>query len=287
MSELMSARRSNQRSIVGTASTGSCVSSRSGSCCSILEKLADERVEICAFGLWNEASRRPLYRAGGIGATLFGDDVQDGQGQIVEVRRARDWFQQHVSDDDEVYLKLNCEGSECDILDDLLDSGEIRKVTSALVDFDVRKIPTLIHREGAVRERLSRAGYSNVLYLKERYKGPTHTATIENWLRSAGANPMRSSDRVEVAVSMVPRRGPEGSRRQQGDHVACAPATDVRAPPTHGSEARVRVSPRRAETRPELTGRFFVYLFANQRERRPANSSRPQSWTKCRGTRRG
>ena len=159
------------------------------SCCSILEKLADERVEICAFGLWNEASRRPLYRAGGIGATLFGDAVQDGKSQIVELRRARDWFQQHVSDDDEVYLKLNCEGSECDILDDLLDSGEIRKVKSALVDFDVRKIPSLIHREGEVRERLNRAGYSRVLYLKERYKGPTHTVTIENWLRSAGANP--------------------------------------------------------------------------------------------------
>jgi hypothetical protein len=78
------------------------------------------------FGLWNEASRRPLYRAAS-GQPLFGDDVQDEQ-DTWWLRRARDWFQEHVSDDDEVYVKLNCKGSECDILDDLLDSNEIRKV---------------------------------------------------------------------------------------------------------------------------------------------------------------
>ena len=159
------------------------------SLCPILEKLADERVQICAFGLWNETTHRPLYGAGAIGGTLFSNPVQHEQGHLVELRRARDWFQEHISNDDEVYLKLNCEGSECDILDDLLDSNEIRKVKSALVDFDVRKIPSLVHREGEIRERLNRAGYSGVLYLKERYKGPTHTATVENWLRSAGAKP--------------------------------------------------------------------------------------------------
>jgi FkbM family methyltransferase len=160
------------------------------SCCAILEKLADWRVEICRFGLWNETSRRPIYGAGAIGATLFGNPEQSGQAEFVDLRKASDWFQEHMSDDDEVYLKLNCEGSECDILDDLLDSEEIGKVTSILVDFDVRKVPSLAHREPEVRERLEGAGYSNVLCLKERYKGPTHTATVENWLQFAGARPL-------------------------------------------------------------------------------------------------
>lgn len=160
------------------------------SCCAILEKLADGRVEICKFGLWNDTSHLPIYGAGAIGATLFRNGDRHGQAEIVELRRASDWFKEHISDDDEVYLKLNCEGSECDILDDLLDSEEIRKVKSILVDFDVRKIPSLAHREREVRERLNGAGYSEVLCLKERYKGPTHTATVENWLRSAGARPL-------------------------------------------------------------------------------------------------
>lgn len=159
------------------------------SCCAILEKLADERVEICRFGLWNETSRLPIYGAGAIGATLFSNSDRSAPAEIVELRRASDWFTEHIPDHDEVYLKLNCEGSECDILDDLLESEEIRKVKSILVDFDVRKIPSLAHREREVRERLKGAGYSQVLCLKERYKGPTHTATVENWLRAAGAKP--------------------------------------------------------------------------------------------------
>lgn len=121
------------------------------------------------------------------GQPFFGIADQRDPGDIVDLRQASDWFGEHISDDDEVYLKLNCEGSECDILDDLLDSGEIEKVTSILVDFDVRKIPALAHREREVRERLSGAGHSNLLCLKERYKGPTHTATVDNWLHFAGA----------------------------------------------------------------------------------------------------
>lgn len=54
-------------------------------------------------------------------------------------------------------------------------------------------IPALAHREREVRERLSGAGLSNVLCLKERYKGPTHTATLENWLHFAGARPLPPS----------------------------------------------------------------------------------------------
>jgi hypothetical protein len=55
-----------------------------------------------------------------------------------------------------------------------------------LVDFDVRKFLSLTHREPEVRERLEHEGFSRVLCLKERYKGPTHTATIENWLQASG-----------------------------------------------------------------------------------------------------
>src|SRR5207253_9815138 len=121
--------------------------------------------------------------------SLFtGPSVGKGQDELVEVRRASNWFRENLREDDHVYLKLNCEGSECDILDDLLDSGEIRKVRSALVDFDVRKFPSLAHREPEVRGRLEASGYSPILCLKESYKGPTHAATVENWLRSAGAS---------------------------------------------------------------------------------------------------
>jgi len=162
-------------------------------CWASLEKQADERVEICRFGLWKETTRRAIYGAGSLGASLFDSRDQSGSTAIVELRRGGEWFKDHISEADEVYLKLNCEGSECDIIDELLDSDEIRKIKSILVDFDVRKIPSTAHREAEVRERLENAGYSRVLRLKERYKGPTHTATIENWLHDAGARPAHPS----------------------------------------------------------------------------------------------
>ena len=69
----------------------------------------------------------------------------------------------------------------------------MRKVRSALVDFDVRKFPPLLYREPEVRERLEHEGLPRILCLKGRYKGPTHTATIENWLHDAGARPAHPS----------------------------------------------------------------------------------------------
>jgi hypothetical protein len=39
-------------------------------------------------------------------------------------------------------MKLNCGGSECDILENLLDSGEYSKITQVMIDFDAREIPS-------------------------------------------------------------------------------------------------------------------------------------------------
>jgi len=53
-------------------------------------------------------------------------------------------------------------------------------------------------------DRINLAGYSSVLSLKERYKGPSHTATIENWLRSAGANPSAPAARWKWRYVLLP-----------------------------------------------------------------------------------
>jgi FkbM family methyltransferase len=163
------------------------------SCWAGLERLADERVEICRFGLADETLQAPIYHAGSLGASFFPSGDQGSTSEMCELRRASDWFRENISEGDDVYLKLNCEGSECDILDDLFDSREIAKVKSVLVDFDVRKIPDLGHREYEVTQHLERAGYSGLVRLKERYKGATHTATVENWLRACGATPSSPS----------------------------------------------------------------------------------------------
>lgn len=101
-------------------------------CWAALEELADDRVEICRFGLGKESSPGTIYGAGLLGASIFPEAAVSGRSEVVQLQRASDWFMEHIRDGDEVYLTLNCEGSECDILEDLLESGEIRQGKSCL-----------------------------------------------------------------------------------------------------------------------------------------------------------
>lgn len=84
--------------------------------------------------------------------------------------------------DDVVIMKLNCEGSEALILDNLIDSGEIWKLAAIMVDFDVRKIPDQAHREAEVVARLNAIGFDRYALTEEVLIGETHRERIAHWL---------------------------------------------------------------------------------------------------------
>lgn len=180
-----------------------------------LESFADARVgcglrvNIRPFGLWNKTCAKPIFEPGSLGASLWHKDkARSDESELCQFVRATDWFKEnikgvaaqdwcqihnelaiecrdlnpHGESSDTVFLKLNCEGAECDILDDLLDSGEFRKVSFVMIDFDVRKIASQKHREAEIRERLKDIGFPRVATSKEVMRGPTHEARIKNWL---------------------------------------------------------------------------------------------------------
>jgi hypothetical protein len=93
----------------------------------------------------------------------------------------------NLGPDEEVYLKLNCEGAEFDIVEDLLDSGELARVSSVMIDPDVRKVPSRAHREREVVARLRAAGLTNYVFEEDVMVGRSHRRRIQNWLRVAGA----------------------------------------------------------------------------------------------------
>jgi FkbM family methyltransferase len=157
-------------------------------CWAALERVRDSRVRVCRYGLWKETTTHALYDVGSIGASMFADKFGDERRQqAAAFVRATDWVREHLGSVDDVYLKLNCEGAECDIVEDLLDSGEFTRIRSAMIDPDVRKIPSLAHRERELRDRLAQAGLTNYVMEEEVMVGPTHRARIQNWLRLAGA----------------------------------------------------------------------------------------------------
>jgi FkbM family methyltransferase len=158
------------------------------SCWPALEAAADGRVTICRFGLSNRTATETLYDPGSRGASLYADKFR-GERPHEEIRlvRAGDWFRDNLADDAEVYVKLNCEGAEVDIVEDLLDAGVLARVRSVMIDPDVRKIPSQAHRERELRERLVASGLTNYALEEEVMVGRTHRERIQHWLRSAGA----------------------------------------------------------------------------------------------------
>jgi FkbM family methyltransferase len=156
-----------------------------------LERIDDPRVQVCRFGLWNRTCQSRLHNAGSEAGSIFEDFDSDGRSgptETIELVRARDWFSENVSDSDLVFMKLNCEGAECDVVEDLLDGGEFGKVYNAVISFDVRKSDSLRGRELPLRRRLVAEGYSNVSFSEDVMHGPTHEERIRHWLERVGAH---------------------------------------------------------------------------------------------------
>jgi len=181
-------------------------------CWSALESVADNRVTVCRFGLWNVTREHPLYDPGSRGASIFADKFKERPtDEMAQFVRASDWFRENLAESDEIYMKLNCEGAECDIAEDLLDSGALARVRSVMIDPDVRKIPSQEHRERELGERLRDAGLTNYFMERDVMIGDTHRERVQNWLRVAGAE--RRSPRVQaLQVAYIVAEAARGRR---------------------------------------------------------------------------
>lgn len=100
----------------------------------------------------------------------------------VDVVRASDWFTAHLAPDDQVIMKLNCEGAEVPILLDLCDSGKIHNLSALLIDFDVRKVLNMEDQEQRVLDRLRDVGFDRYVLSENVMQGPTHQVRIAAWL---------------------------------------------------------------------------------------------------------
>lgn len=154
-------------------------------CHAILDRKfsGNPKVTIVKTGLWSETCTMTLHNEGSQGASVHDDyqticnpEPRETQCSFV---RASDWFRENVSVDDEVFLKLNAEGSECEIVLDLLNSGEYNKVKATLIDFDVRKSPSQRHKENELRERMETRGVNNM----HVYMGPNRHMLLRSVIR--------------------------------------------------------------------------------------------------------
>lgn len=159
----------------------------------LVERFGDApNVSLHNYGLLDGPASLPVYGSNdGMEASVYATK-RDVDATIVTecaFRSASSFFLACVPEPSTAIVKLNCEGAEIRILNDLIDSGEIWKVAHALIDFDIRKVAGSEDEEAVVLERLARIGFDR--FVTEFPSGATHQDRIANWL---AAVPM--TDRV-------------------------------------------------------------------------------------------
>jgi FkbM family methyltransferase len=157
-----------------------------------LNKIAAQRknVNLLKYGLWNKNTTQKIYSPGTVAGSLFAahQDVDKNDFELCEFVNASEWFDKNIGNQDEVYVKLNCEGAEADILLDLLKSKEIFKIKDVMIDFDVRKVKGLENTRQDVLDEFKKAGFTSYSLCEDVMTGPSSITRIQNWLDTAGAN---------------------------------------------------------------------------------------------------
>jgi len=127
-------------------------------CWAALDAVAQNRTEVFRFGLWSRTETLELHNPGDIGASVFEDKDPVTDVATCEFRDAAQWFSENLSADDEVFMKVNVEGAEAELITRLCDTGEISKVDHLMIHFDVRKVPSQRRQEAVTRALLESSG---------------------------------------------------------------------------------------------------------------------------------
>ena len=146
-------------------------------------KSSCRRIFLHNFGLSDLNGEKEIYGQG-LGASLFSDkkDVNLKQSTLCRFVRASDFFREHLTQHDLVVMKLNCEGAEIAIMQDLLDERQAFKITNVMIDFDARKIPHMAKKPKELLRRFKREGFKNYSLCRGVMRGKTHEQRIRNWL---------------------------------------------------------------------------------------------------------
>ena len=149
-----------------------------------LRKFRHKRLAIHDFGLSSQTKNTTLYGAGLLGGSIYSeknylDAKATSYKEEIKLQSASEWLTKNTSAGDEVFLKLNCEGSEADILENLIAEQLIFRVKSIYVDFDIRKVPGQAHRQKKIEDKLRSL---QIDFQTPDTLGIAANAGVEKWL---------------------------------------------------------------------------------------------------------
>lgn len=149
---------------------------------------SSEKIIFHNYGLLDRTTSLELYGTNtDMGASIFPNkNRMQGREKATTCKfvRASEFFAENIKESDVVVMKLNVEGSECIILNDLLDTRECFKIDNVMIDFDIRKVPDKQNDELVLLERFKKEGFTNYSLCENvmKGKGRTHQKRIRSWL---------------------------------------------------------------------------------------------------------
>ena len=152
----------------------------------VSEKFSEnKKVKIFNIALSNKTAESFIYGDNkNMGSSLLPNkkDIDNSVKQICKTFRVSHFFNTCILESDTVFMKLNCEGSEIDILNDLIDTKEIFKIHNVMIDFDIRKCEGMEGMEGMVIEKKKKIQFKGYSLCDDVMIGNTHQERIANWL---------------------------------------------------------------------------------------------------------
>lgn len=155
----------------------------SSSCWKQLEKFSDPRLSIQRFGLAAKSGEAVLYSSGSVGASLFPDKESRSrlESEVVELVGTFEWVCSQTMPTDRVYVKINCEGGELEIIKEILRPEIAPRIAGLIFTPDLLKVESLRGKYGELQQLLTTAPFPWV----ERIERHTSRQFIE-WLSRSG-----------------------------------------------------------------------------------------------------
>lgn len=146
-------------------------------------EIASGKLILVPAALSNRDGQADLFGGNeGGGASLYAGktNIDAAKHEKVKLISSSRFFRETFTGADLILAKLNCEGGEVDILQDLSASGEIQKIARLVVDFDIRKVRGKRGLARATIEAMRKAGFDRFLLTEDVMIGADARARTRN-----------------------------------------------------------------------------------------------------------
>jgi FkbM family methyltransferase len=109
-----------------------------------LSRFKDKRLKIYPIAVSNYNGQANLFSAGSVGGGLFSDKRRHWKNtEVVNVLKFSEWAFNSLNGNENIFIKINVEGSELFILKEIVKIYKEFKIKSILLSIDIEKVPSL------------------------------------------------------------------------------------------------------------------------------------------------